>query len=243
MHFHFFKVRNRTPASSPAHNCCIRRAVVQVVVQVDAKWSCRTAHNLVGGRRWPRRMFQTEAPAWVVEALGAASTPLRLFLRKLLRIAPARFSWPELCRTEWADGQHLSTTDERIISLEERVQSLEVLIQGPSQDVQQAAFVCQPLDVASSEQDRVLGPSLDGATGSQATELRSAGKAKGKWSCIQCGARKTSDGARLRVCSACRLAFYCSKACQTCNWPLHKPDCIALCSLQAALQAGVLEGP
>jgi hypothetical protein len=32
---------------------------------------------------------------------------------------------------------------------------------------------------------------------------------------------------RLELCSACRLAYYCSKKCQVADWPRHKPVCRA----------------
>ncbi|KAJ7584121.1 hypothetical protein C8J56DRAFT_197941 [Mycena floridula] len=46
--------------------------------------------------------------------------------------------------------------------------------------------------------------------------------------------RCTSSGAtgKLSQCAACRAVFYCSKACQTANWPSHKAACKARVALR-----------
>ena len=42
-------------------------------------------------------------------------------------------------------------------------------------------------------------------------------------SCAQCGA----TGVKLAACSTCRLAHYCSRACQRAGWKAHRPQCRA----------------
>ena len=40
-------------------------------------------------------------------------------------------------------------------------------------------------------------------------------------SCAQC----STPGPKLSSCSKCKLAYYCSPACQKANWKVHKPQC------------------
>ena len=86
-----------------------------------------------------------------------------------------------------------------------------------------------------------LLPFLDGSAGSPplsftlAEDAEDAGKgckavykaaeaatAAGQ-SCAQCG--KTAVEAKLRRCSACPSALYCSIACASARWPAHKAEC------------------
>ncbi|KAF7790060.1 hypothetical protein EIP86_001010 [Pleurotus ostreatoroseus] len=43
--------------------------------------------------------------------------------------------------------------------------------------------------------------------------------------CASCGKNKETDGVTLLQCKACGVDFYCSKECQTADWPLHKTKC------------------
>jgi hypothetical protein len=42
-----------------------------------------------------------------------------------------------------------------------------------------------------------------------------------------CGIRTREGGKRLRFCSTCRTARYCSEAHQLADWQRHKPECFA----------------
>ena len=45
--------------------------------------------------------------------------------------------------------------------------------------------------------------------------------------CWACGATSgTVEGGVLKSCARCRVAKYCSAACQKANWKLHKPNCV-----------------
>ena len=46
--------------------------------------------------------------------------------------------------------------------------------------------------------------------------------------CDGCGASARDEGVRLRVCTRCRQAFFCSQACLECSYERHKPDCTRL---------------
>jgi hypothetical protein len=48
-----------------------------------------------------------------------------------------------------------------------------------------------------------------------------------------CGIRMREGGKRLRFCSTCRTARYCSEAHQLEDWQRHKPECFALRDRQA----------
>ena len=52
--------------------------------------------------------------------------------------------------------------------------------------------------------------------------------------CHQCSARKTRAGAKLKLkkCSACMYARYCSEECQAADWREHKGACLAHCEAQ-----------
>jgi hypothetical protein len=52
--------------------------------------------------------------------------------------------------------------------------------------------------------------------------------------CHQCSARKTRAGAKLKLkwCSACMCARYCSEECQAADWQEHKGACRAHCAVQ-----------
>ena len=43
--------------------------------------------------------------------------------------------------------------------------------------------------------------------------------------CHQCGAQTMPDGSKLKKCSACKRARYCSDQCQHTHWPTHKGKC------------------
>ncbi|EPX71081.1 histone lysine methyltransferase Set6 [Schizosaccharomyces octosporus yFS286] len=47
----------------------------------------------------------------------------------------------------------------------------------------------------------------------------------------------TSEGEKTKRCTACKTIYYCSKACQKADWPLHKLECRAL---QASRHNGIL---
>jgi hypothetical protein len=61
------------------------------------------------------------------------------------------------------------------------------------------------------------------------------GRARG---CHQCSARKTRAGAKLKLkwCSACMCARYCSEDCQAADWREHKGACRAHCAVQKQQQ-------
>merc|ERR1719331_1048701 len=46
--------------------------------------------------------------------------------------------------------------------------------------------------------------------------------------CDGCGASAQDEGVRLRVCTRCRQAFFCSQACLERSYERHKPDCTRL---------------
>merc|ERR1719182_610464 len=46
--------------------------------------------------------------------------------------------------------------------------------------------------------------------------------------CDGCGASARDEGVRLRVCTRCRQAFFCSQACLERSYERHKPDCTRL---------------
>merc|ERR1719174_547542 len=46
--------------------------------------------------------------------------------------------------------------------------------------------------------------------------------------CDGCGASVRDEGVRLRVCTRCRQAFFCSQACLGRSYERHKPDCTRL---------------
>ena len=46
--------------------------------------------------------------------------------------------------------------------------------------------------------------------------------------CALCGTSKGKDGADLLKCGQCKLVYYCSKDCQTADWPRHKVGCQAI---------------
>ena len=46
--------------------------------------------------------------------------------------------------------------------------------------------------------------------------------------CDGCGASVRDEGVRLRVCTRCRQAFFCSQACLERSYERHKPDCTRL---------------
>ena len=46
--------------------------------------------------------------------------------------------------------------------------------------------------------------------------------------CDGCGASARDEGVRLRICSRCRQAFFCSQACLERSYERHKPDCTRL---------------
>ena len=46
--------------------------------------------------------------------------------------------------------------------------------------------------------------------------------------CDGCGASARDEGVRLRVCTRCRQAFFCSQACLERSFERHKPDCTRL---------------
>ena len=46
--------------------------------------------------------------------------------------------------------------------------------------------------------------------------------------CDGCGASARDEGVRLRVCTRCRQAFFCSQACLERSYKRHKPDCTRL---------------
>jgi hypothetical protein len=56
--------------------------------------------------------------------------------------------------------------------------------------------------------------------------------------CHQCSARKTCAGAKLKLkwCSACMCARYCSEECQAADWREHKGACRAHCAAQQQQQ-------
>ena len=46
--------------------------------------------------------------------------------------------------------------------------------------------------------------------------------------CDGCGASARDEGVRLRICSRCRQAFFCSQACLERSYERHKPACTRL---------------
>ena len=46
--------------------------------------------------------------------------------------------------------------------------------------------------------------------------------------CDGCGVSVRDEGVRLRVCTRCRQAFFCSQACLERSYKRHKPDCTRL---------------
>jgi len=46
--------------------------------------------------------------------------------------------------------------------------------------------------------------------------------------CDGCGVSARDEGVRLRVCTRCRQAFFCSQACLERSYERHKPDCTRL---------------
>ena len=46
--------------------------------------------------------------------------------------------------------------------------------------------------------------------------------------CKNCNVTDAPDGPKLKQCSRCRLAYYCSPECSTCDWPMHKGVCKAI---------------
>ena len=56
--------------------------------------------------------------------------------------------------------------------------------------------------------------------------------------CSGCGA---SDVERVKPCSACRAAAYCSTACQRRHWPQHKAECRRLAAQRASEAGGGLQ--
>ncbi|KAK3070823.1 hypothetical protein LTR53_009775 [Teratosphaeriaceae sp. CCFEE 6253] len=53
----------------------------------------------------------------------------------------------------------------------------------------------------------------------------SLGKRLAPQFCGHCSAGSKPDGGVLSTCAKCRIAYYCSKACQVAAWPTHKPAC------------------
>jgi ribosomal protein L31 len=41
-----------------------------------------------------------------------------------------------------------------------------------------------------------------------------------------CDMCKRSDATKLSICSACHMAYYCSKDCQRRHWSIHKKKCL-----------------
>ena len=56
--------------------------------------------------------------------------------------------------------------------------------------------------------------------------------------CDGCGASARDEGVRLRVCTRCRQAFFCSQACLERSYERHKPDCTRLRAQRKAREGG-----
>jgi hypothetical protein len=48
--------------------------------------------------------------------------------------------------------------------------------------------------------------------------------------CHHCNKIEALDGAKLMKCQRCKVAYYCSKQCQTADWKIHKKNCKAISS-------------
>lgn len=67
---------------------------------------------------------------------------------------------------------------------------------------------------------------LPKARGGVSRSDRAAIDADSERFCAHCG--KSSKETKLRACTACTVAVYCSKECQQSNWEVHKPQCLKL---------------
>jgi hypothetical protein len=70
-----------------------------------------------------------------------------------------------------------------------------------------------------------------GSGSSAAAGDATAGQA-GDVVCANCG--KSASREQLMMCTGCRRARYCAKACQKEHWKVHKPSCLAVRAEQAA---------
>ena len=43
--------------------------------------------------------------------------------------------------------------------------------------------------------------------------------------CNACPGRDSCVGIKLKACSRCHTAWFCSQECQRLGWPTHKPEC------------------
>ena len=60
--------------------------------------------------------------------------------------------------------------------------------------------------------------------------------------CDGCGASARDEGVRLRVCTRCRQAFFCSQACLERSYERHKPDCTRLRAQRKARERAEAKG-
>jgi hypothetical protein len=79
------------------------------------------------------------------------------------------------------------------------------------------------------------GPTADARLSLEATSLRAQQVSQpvsvgGVGACDHCGGRPAAEAGqaaapRLKICSACKCAKYCSQACQRSAWRQHKREC------------------
>ena len=60
--------------------------------------------------------------------------------------------------------------------------------------------------------------------------------------CDGCGASARDEGVRLRICSRCRQAFFCSQACFERSYERHEPDCTRLRAQRKARERAEAKG-
>jgi len=91
--------------------------------------------------------------------------------------------------------------------------------QQPSSNTPSAAAAAA---ATAAEPSEPAGPQQASTSGTSATEPGPAARAdKACWQC----SKHRSDGVKLRFCSRCHRALYCSTECQKAHYPTHRPQC------------------
>ncbi|GAB4816563.1 hypothetical protein N2152v2_003609 [Parachlorella kessleri] len=97
----------------------------------------------------------------------------------------------------------------------------------------QLVDLCRPLlearaaaAAAASAAAAAAQPAAGAGAGAASGDANGAGAARAtERRCALCRAPHRQDGGRLRVCTGCQRAWYCSKACQRKHWGAHKAAC------------------
>jgi hypothetical protein len=96
----------------------------------------------------------------------------------------------------------------------------------------QLVELCRDLLVGSGPGAAAAAPATTGQARAASSSSVASGQTNGSGgaaaagkSCAKCGAERRPDGGKLRVCTGCLRAHYCSSECQKGHWREHKAVC------------------